>query len=284
MQELMNTITTLQSNILVELARYKFLTVSQMHRLGLGKDISWIRTQAKQLTDSNAPLIERLIFSVTPRKGRVENVFFLTKRGKEALIDGLKMDENAVKMPIGNSTLFYKDYTHRKNTIDFQIAAYQWAQEQERSTYIDFFDCYFDKLGNNRTLGNLQAKNKIALDQEDYIIPDGVFMLQTAQRPYLFLFEMYDGKDTKRVLEQVKKHVRAIAQGTPSEKYNYPFAHRVILVFEFEALKDAFIERTKNNIYFSEVSPCFRCKSIEGVERDFFTGWQNLTGETIDFL
>lgn len=284
MKDFMQRLTTLQSNILIELARYKFLTVSQFHRLGVSQDISWIRTQAKELSEAGNPLIERLTFNVTPRKGRIENVFYLTKRGKDALIEGLNMDENAVKMPVGNSTLFYKDYTHRKNTIDFQIAVYLWAKEQERGTYVDFFDCYFDKVGNNRTAANLQAKNKIALENEDYIIPDGVFMLQTPQRPYLFLFEMYDGKDTKRVFEQVKKHVKAIASGSPSEKYNYPFAHRVILVFEFDNMKDAFLERTKNNPYFSEVSPCFRCKSIEGVQADFFTGWQTLKAETIGFF
>jgi hypothetical protein len=45
-------------------------------------------------------------------------------------------------------------------------------------------------------------------------------------------------------------------------------------------MKQALIERTKNNPYFSEVAICFRCKSIEGVETDFFRGWETLTGES----
>jgi len=280
----MQRLTTVQSNILIELARYKFLTVSQMHRLEISHDISWIRTQAKELSEGGNPLIERITFNVTPRKGRVENVYFLTKRGKEILIEGMNLEEANIKMPIGNSTLFYKDYNHRKNTIDFQISVYQWAKEQERGTYVDFFDCYFDKVGNNRMAANLQAKNKIPLENDEYIIPDGIFLLHTPKRPFLFLFEMYDGKDTKRVFQQVKKHVSAIALGSPSEKYTHPFAHRVVMVFEFESMKDAFLERTRRDPYFSEVSPCFRCKSIEGVQQDFSSGWETLTGEKTSFI
>jgi hypothetical protein len=109
-------------------------------------------------------------------------------------------------------------------------------------------------------------------------------MLQTAERPYLFLFEMYDGKDTKRVYEQVKKHVRAIVLGSPNEKYNHTFAHRVLLLFEFENMKNAFLERTRNNPYFDEVSPCFKCKSIEGINQEFFQNWQNLKGEKVAMI
>jgi hypothetical protein len=278
--ELMQKITSVQSNILLALARYKFLTASQFQRLCVGQDIGWIRLQAKELTEGSNALLERITFNIIARKGRLENVFYLSRKGKELLIEGMNLHEKDIKMPIGNSSLFYKDYTHRHNTINFQIAFYQWAEQQERATHIDFFDCYFDKIGNNRTNANLQAKNKILIGDDDYIIPDGVCMVQTTERAYLFLFEMYDGKDTKRVFEQVKKHVKALALGTASEKYNYQFAHRVVLVFEHESMKQALIERTKNNPYFSEVAICFRCKSIEGVETDFFRGWETLTGES----
>lgn len=284
MKELMERLTTLQSNILIQLARYKFLTVSQLYRLGLSKDISWIRTQARELSQAGQPLIDRINFNITPHKGKVENIYFLTKKGKEALIEGMNKEEKSIKVPIGNPTNIYKDYTHRKNTIDFQIEAYLWAETQERGTYIDFFDCYFDKIGNNRTAGNLQAKNKIALEGDDYIIPDAVFLLETEHRPYLFLFEMYDGRDTKRVIDQVTKHVKAIELGTPSDKYNHPYAHRVILLFEFEEMKNAFLSRTHKDSYFDNVSVCFKCKSIEAMQKDFFGGWKNLKEEMTNFI
>lgn len=280
----MQKITSVQSNILIALARYKFLTASQFQHLGVGQDIGWIRLQAKELTEGSNAFLERITFNIVARKGRLESIFYLSKKGKELLIEGMNMHEHEIKMPIGNGSLFYKDYTHRKNTIDFQISLYQWAEQQERATHVDFFDCYFDKIGNNRTLGNLQAKNKILIGEDDYIIPDGVFQIQTGERPYLYLFEMYDGKDTKRVLEQVKKHCKAISLESASKKYNYPFANRVLLVFEFETMKNAFIERTKNNPYFSEVAVCFRCKSIEGVATDFFRGWETLTGESVGLI
>jgi hypothetical protein len=283
MQEMINRLTSVQSNILIELARYKFLTASQLHRLNVGKDAGWIRTQAKELEKRSTPLIERITFGIVPREGKLEHVFYLTKQGKEALIEGMNLHQDEIKLPIGNASLFYKDYKHRKNTVDFQIALYQWTDTRE-DLQVDFFDCYFDKLGNNRTGGNLEAKNKILIGEDDYIIPDGIFMLSNADRKFLYLFEMYDGKDTKRVFEQVRKHVRATALGSPSEKYNHQHAHRIILLFEFERMKHAFLERTKNNKYFSEVAQLFRCKSIEGINEDFFRGWENLKGEVVGFI
>ena len=279
----MQRLTSVQSNILVELAKYKFLTASQLHRLGVGKDIGWIRAQTKELETMGKPLIERITFGIVPRYGRLESVIFLTTHGKQALMDGLQMPESQIKMPVGNSSMFYKDYNHRRNTIDFQIELGRWANSMETMT-VDFFDCYFDKIGNNRTGANLEAKNKIMLDEEDYIIPDGVFMLSTPERPYLFLFEMYDGKDTKRVFTQIKKHVKAIATGSPSEKYKHDKAHRIAVVFEFDAQKEAFLERTREDVYFTHVAKWFRCKSLEEVKNGFSSGWKNLNGEILDFI
>jgi hypothetical protein len=283
MKEMIERLTSVQSNILIELARYKFLTASQLHKLNVGKDIGWIRTQAKELEHRSKPFIERITFGIVPREGKLEHVFFLTKQGKDILIEGMNMHPEEIKLPIGNASLFYKDYKHRRNTIDFQIALYKHIEEKE-DFRVDFFDCYFDKVGNNRTSGNLEAKNKILIGEDDYIIPDAIFMLSNTERKFLFLFEMYDGKDTKRVFEQVRKHARATALGSPSEKYNHQNAHRIILLFEFERMKNAFLERTKNSKYFNDVAALFRCKSIEGMNEDFYRGWQTLKGESVGFI
>jgi hypothetical protein len=275
-------ISLVQSNILLALAEYKFLTASQLHRLGVGKDIAWIRSQAKEMTEGSNPFIERITFPILPRQGRVESVFYLTVKGKESLIEGLQVDEKNIKLPIGKSTLFQNDYAHRKHTIDFQIQLTQWVQHREKILTMEFFDRYFDKIGNNRTLANLQSKNKIIISEEESIIPDGVFLLHTKQRAYLYLFEMYNGKDTKRVLEQVKKHAKALALGSASEKYHQSFSHKVILFFEFETMKKMLLERTKNDPYFNEVAIYFRCKSRESTELDFFKGWETLDGESVN--
>ena len=143
----MQVLNETQVNVLLALARFRFLSTSQLHRL-VKKEIAWLRKQVSALVNREKPFVERITFGFHPKEGKLENVYFLTKYGKAALLDLLKIDESQVKMPVGNSSLFYKDYKHRKNTIDFHIALYEWTQGSEYT--LDFFDTYFDKVGNNR--------------------------------------------------------------------------------------------------------------------------------------
>lgn len=70
-------------------------------------------------------------------------MYFLTKKGKEALINELQMFPEDIRRPIGK-TVAYKDYLHRKNTIDFQIRLEQRAKDEGHE--LAFFDTYFDMV------------------------------------------------------------------------------------------------------------------------------------------
>ena len=54
-----------------------------------------------------------------PGKGRLEDFYFLDKKGKEFLIENLDMEEHKIKSPKGKATLFVRDYFHRLETINF---------------------------------------------------------------------------------------------------------------------------------------------------------------------
>lgn len=71
---------------------------------------------------------------------------------------------------------------------------------------------YFDTLGNNRRDKNLRSKNKFAIKEKAFLVPDMVFWLNEAirEKDSLYTLEMYNGKNTLRTLEQLKKHVEAI--------------------------------------------------------------------------
>ena len=74
-----------------------------------------------------------------------------------------------------------------------------------------FFDTYFDKIGNNRVARNLRAKTRIALSETDYFIPDGAFkIVDIGGNQRFFLFEMYNGKDSARIVRQMHKHAQSI--------------------------------------------------------------------------
>lgn len=263
-----------QTEILLALSRFKFLTTSQIQKV-VPREIAWLRKQIVLIANRESALIEKLNFGFHPKYGKLENVFYLTPIGKELLCQTLNIEREAVKMPIGNSTLFFKDYTHRRNTIDIHVHLYLWTRTTDFE--IDFFDTYFDKIGNNRRDKNLQAKNKISLTNDDYLIPDGVTVISNSETSFLYLVEMYDGKDTKRVIEQLHKHAKAIALGTPSLKYGFKKSNRVLCVFEFESNMKAVLSRIRYDPTFSAMTNHFLFTTLEALKKgDFTEGWLNL--------
>lgn len=277
----MQIITEQQGRILQAIARYKFLSPLQLARLGIG-EITGIRERINRITTGQNPLLGCIKFGVHPTQGRLPYVYYLTPHGQTVLMENYEIEQEQIKMPIGDSSLFYKDYTHRRNTIDYQIALYKWSETVDFE--VEFFDTYFDKIGNNRRDKNSQSKNKVFIGEELYIIPDGVYMLKKETERHLHLFEMYDGKDTKRVLKQLVKHGMAYQLGSPSTKYEIQKAHRTVLVFEYESIKQAVIHRAKEDDYFTDISKFFKLHSLEKMTDDFSSGWVNLHGQDASFL
>jgi hypothetical protein len=263
-----------QTEILLALARFKFLTTSQLQKV-VPREIAWLRKQIVLIANRDKALIEKLSFGFHPKLGKLENVFYLTPIGRETLCEVLNVEREAVKMPIGNSTLFFKDYNHRRNTIDIHVHLYLWTKTTDFE--VVFFDTYFDKIGNNRRDKNLQAKNKISLVNDDYMIPDGITVISNGETSLLYLVEMYDGKDTKRVIEQLYKHAQAIALGSPSLKYGFNKSNHVLCVFEFSSNMNAVLNRIKHDSTFSAMTNHFLFKTLEVLQKvDFTEGWLNV--------
>ena len=171
-----------------------------------------------------------------------------------------------------------KDYTHRRNTIDIHLHLYLWTKTTDFE--ITFFDTYFDKIGNNRRDKNLQAKNRIDLSNNDYIIPDGITVIETGDTQLLYLVEMYDGKDTKRVLQQLRKHAQAISLGTPSLKYGFQKSNRVLSIFEHDSNMKAVLSRIRQEQLFDAMTNHFLFKTLENIQtQDFMDSWLNLEGK-----
>lgn len=104
--------------------------------------------------------------------------------------------------------------------ILFQIMLDQWASQNEID--VPFFYRDFDTIGNNRKDKNLQSKAKIQLDNKSFILPDAVFSLEGTPTTFdkeLYLFEMYDGDDSGRVIKKLKRHGQAIGLGSPSIQF-----------------------------------------------------------------
>jgi len=280
-------ITNIQNNVLTNLAKYKFLTLSQLLQLEVGTtQYKYLWKQVASLRDRNKPLVKCQRFSVSqPQNGnppeRVEDWYYLNNTGKKVLIEELNF-KHEIRLPIGRGNLAYKDYQHRKRTIDFQILLNLCSKENNYN--VSFFDSYFEKMGNNRRDKNLRAKTRIDFEGDDFFIPDGAFKLAHQNKNKFYLFEMYSGRDTKRTLAQLHKHGLSLTQRFTHRAYELPVnkPYFIILLFQYESIKNALIEKAKKEgRTFSLIEKYFRCKSIEQLEKDnFISNWKTLFGSS----
>lgn len=279
-------ITNIQGKVLEGLGRYRFLTLRQMLDLGVGTtQYKYLWEQVRSLRDRKRALVRCHRYeNPAPRKGRVEDMYFLTPVGKEVLITELLVAEEQIKMPIGTIPA-YKDYFHRKYTIDVQILLDSWAKNNEVS--VRFFHTYFDMTGDNRVHKNLQAKTKVYLEGEDYFIPDGVFQLERGEETRLVLFEMYNGKNSGRVIEQLHKHALALTERHTHRQFGYDLnkSYPIMMVFEFDSIKRAVVEKAKREVSkhgvqsFSRVEQYFISKSLEELKAETLNEhWTTLFG------
>ena len=269
--------------IIEALARYKFLTVSQLDFLNILKNKMGLYQRLRELRSGKKPFIKNNVFGIMAGKGRLEDFYFLEKRGKDFLIEDLDYKEENIKIPKGTSSLFLRDYFHRMETINFYLYLDRFLLQNE--SHIIFLDYYFDKIGNNRSKKNLRAKNKIDIEETGgYIIPDIVTKFRYKKEPYLFFFEQHNGKDTKKLLKQLYYHLLAIEQGAGAEKYQMKKSHRVAVVFEFEGILKATLKRIEKIAEFEGFEKFFIFKTNEELKKDFFNGWVTLNNKKTTFI
>jgi hypothetical protein len=272
--------------ILELLATYKFLTTSQFLRLGIVKYRPNLVNLLKDLRDRQKPFIARIKFPVHAKFGRIEDVYYLTRHGVKFLTEHLNWNIEDIKHPKQQNSFFFRDYFHRLWTIDFHIEFRLWTEN--KGYEILFFDYYFDKIGANRTKRNLprlEALTKITYNNgKDHIFADAISMFKTPERKYLFCLEVYTGKDTKRIINQLEKYTLALAEGQPSLKYNFNRGARIYIILEHKSNLEAVLNRMRENDIFEEFENYFLFKTIDDLRKSFFYRWKNYKFEEKNFL
>ncbi len=276
-------ITSIQENALIALGRHMYLTLSQLLDLNVGTtQYTYLWKQMASLRDRRIPLVNCTTFSIPePKKGRVESLYSLSHHGKKILISDFGVKEEELKAPVGGFVA-YKDYHHRKSTIDFQISLEKWCAQSNVPLFN--FETYFDKTGNNRTDKNLRARTRVDLGQ-DFIVPDAVFKLLGKKEVELFLFEMHNGKDSKRMLRQLHNHAAAMVSRAVHKKYGYDLdkSYRILCLFEFSSTLKCVIERAREEKSLSRIEKFFLLKSLEGQQgSNFWEEWRTLYGNPFD--
>lgn len=265
------------------LATYKYLTSSQFVKMGIYKKRGYLTNALKVLIDIKNPLVAKHDFN--PISGKLESFYYLTKYGKNLLIDEMDYMENQIKAPKGLSSIYLKDYQHRKRTIDFHIGLRRWVESNNSD--IHFFNYYFDKSGSNKSSNKSQhvyALNKIQLDKDHSFIPDATTMFSLDGQKHLYLFEQHNGQDCKRLLEQLQIHSHAIHKKIISEKYNLKNSHQVVVVCEYESVKDTVIQRLLKIQNIGYYNNFFLFKTNVELDKDFYNNWTLIDGTTVNFL
>lgn len=266
------------------LSIYKYLTSSQFVKMGLFKRRAYLTTSLKSLLNMKKPFIDKHDYN--PINGKVESLYYLTNHGKKFLVEELEYNESQIKAPRGFSTNSLKDYFHRRYTIDFHIALNQWLLKNNGK--IQFLNYYFDKAGNNRDKGmnkKVTALNRITFKNGVSFIPDINAMFTLSNKDHLFLFEQHNGKDAKRLFEQLYTHIIAIAKGVVSNRYNHKNkGHRVVVICEEESVKSSVINRLSKENGIEHYNSFFIFKTNDELEKDFYSNWTLINGEHVNFL
>ena len=133
-------ITPAKENILIALARYKFLSSRQIERLGICHYIHATKN-IKSLREIG--LVDSISIGTIPKMGRIDNLNFLTPKGAKLLKNSTEIEE--IQHPSNPNNFFSNDFIHRINTLDCWIGFEIWAKDKGYD--IDFVDAYFLKNG-----------------------------------------------------------------------------------------------------------------------------------------
>lgn len=158
---MVTTFSILETSIMEALAKYKFLSFGQMLALGIGSSRNNLSRVASGLKEKKRALIGQIQFGFHPKLGRLEDMFYLRGKGKKLLIQYLKWHPDDIVLPKGAS-LFYKDYFHRKFTIDARIGVESTAQHF--GFEVVFYDMYFDRVTKELKARMANAKSRTKVD------------------------------------------------------------------------------------------------------------------------
>lgn len=271
-----------EEEALTFLAQYKLLCSSQLTELGLYKNKGDVTKLLKPMAERKKPLIGVIKFPTDPTIGKLEYIYYLTKFGEKVLLEDLDYPQEKIKV-VKSKPISTKDYFHRIATVNFHIELNQWLQIS--SGEIKFLNYYFDKMGSFRDKDKkIREINKFYLKDGKSFIPDITVKFKVNNENFIFLFEQHNGKDTKRLLDQLHVHLLAIQEDVVSTKFKINKHNRVAVVCEEKSVKDSIIQRLQEINNFNNFYDFFIFKTNDELKEDFFNNWTLINGKQISFI
>ena len=273
-------VSATEDAILDALARYQFLTAPQLLGLRVTSDRSHLYAALAKLKRRRPPAVASLSFGSIPGRGRLADINLLTPPGAR-LIEERERDTCQVlvhKRP----SVFRNDYDHRVGCVGFHIALERWAGENGQQ--IDFFDTYYDPVSGGGRGIKTAPKTRIPYSG-GAIVPDAVFALIGADGvTRLCVYELYCGRRTKRVEDQLRAYFQALEEDAIEERYHYDNAARILLVFADQTALDLVRDRLANHPKLATVNECFYLATRAASEADVRKCWTRFDGEAVALL
>lgn len=259
-----------QVAVLRALGTYKFLTYSQMIRLGIDKHKSNLSVAVNALVERRGQLVRKI-----PHRVGVEAKFYLSSKGKDACRELFELEEDEVNYPKGIITTDTQDQKHRTSLISLHIELTLACEAQ--GVELLFCDRYFDTVGDNRRGKNLKSKTALLYEGKKTVKADMVFMIRTRKQKELYLLELENGKDTKKAFHKCINHGKALLLGSANTVYKHRSGYRVLWIFEYESTLQAARNRLVDHPFFAHIHEYYLFKSLSSaLEDSFFTDWTNI--------
>jgi hypothetical protein len=190
----------------------------------------------KYLNDlhSEGLIIGKLIHS-TSRTGkggrRLGEFFALTEKGAETIAETLNIAPETVFFPLGGiQSKSPFQFPHRAMLIQlFSMFLGHEKSSEGRFKVLDLVPEY-RYIGSNR-LGTGRKATRVTVEGES-IIPDGIIRFSAGEKIRLATVEFHRETDTKRIIEQLRKHALATDKKCFSEMFNHPHSNYVLSVYE----------------------------------------------------
>jgi hypothetical protein len=261
-----------QISILTALARYKFLTYSQMMQLGIDQHRSNLSLLLKDLRESKFQMVKKI-----PHGMGEEVKHYLNEKAILVLKELSGLEEQEIHCPRGTILTHTQDQAHRTSIINFHITLDLACQKA--GVALLFCDRYFDTVGNNRVEKNLKSKTAFEVTGSSSIKPDVTFMLQSTLQKELFLVELENGRDSKKSIEKCIRHGEAMLTGAVNKRYDFQSGYRILWIFEHEGAMEAVIKDLHSRPLFEPLTEYFLFKPLSKIGEDIFLSWRNVAGK-----
>lgn len=273
-----------EMKILEALAAYKYLVPYQFLALGVAGHPKTIQRYLKTMreTSPRQRLIQFKQWGWEQGVGNRHTCYALSEHGAAVLAEYFEVDPSRIEYPKGKM-VFERDYFHRLNTVDTQIAIRLWAKEA--GARIEVFHTYLNSVGAHRpnrlgTSERFQNKTRTAFS-DGFFVPDGVCLFEHEGKRRLLAIEIHNRNKTYRILDQLRKHISALEESALSKAYGHDKANFVLSVFEEEGTMRATIKALRQTEDFMNFLPLFHFATIESVREDIRTAWIDANGQSM---